>query len=308
MTYSIVARDPDTGQLGVGVQSHYFAAGAAVPWAEAGVGAVATQSVPDLGYGPRGLALMRDGVPAPEALARLIAGDEMAALRQVAMVDATGAVAVHTGAACVPVAQDGTAAEVSAQANMMLRDTVVPAMLAAFESTDGSLPRRILSALDAAEAERGDARGRQAAGILVVSGERSDAPWDQVVLDVRVDDNPDPLPELRRLVGMSEAATEMASTFPLLFAPGFDESMAGVVDEALATLDRSQAVYGPSNLEPTFWKTVLLVKAGRFDEARASLATCRSGRDEWGEFVTRLAPAGILPDAAMIDALLADPA
>jgi len=303
MTYSIIARDPETGQLGIGVQSHYFAAAAAVPWAEAGVGAVATQSVVELGYGPRGLALMRDGVSAPEALARLVAADEMAALRQVAMIDAAGEVAVHTGVGCVSVAQDATGAQVSVQANMMLRATVADAMLTVYGSTDGALVQRILAALDAAEAEGGDMRGRQSAGVLVVSGERSDSPWDHVLVNVRVDDSPAPLPDLRRLVDVGRAATEMAATFPLLFAAGFDDETQGVLEEALTTLDASQRVLGPANYEPTFWKSVLLAKAGRIDDARAALEQCRAGREEWAEFVTRLGPAGILPDAAVIEAL-----
>jgi uncharacterized Ntn-hydrolase superfamily protein len=307
MTYSIVARDPATGQLGIGVQSHYFAAGAAVPWAEAGVGAVATQSVPDLGYGPKGLALMRSGVSAPDALARLVAEDEMAPLRQVAMVDATGALAVHTGAACVPAAQDATGEQVSVQANMMLRDTVVAAMLTTYASSEGSLARRMLAALEAAEAEGGDARGRQAAGMLVVSGEQSDAPWDHVLLNVRVDDSDDPLTELRRLIGMSEGAAAMSSTFPLLFAPELDESTSTALEAALETLDRVQTTYGTGNYEPTFWKSVLLAKAGRIDAARAALATCRAGRPEWAEFVRHLGGSGIPHDPAIIDALLADP-
>jgi uncharacterized Ntn-hydrolase superfamily protein len=304
MTYSIVARDAETGQLAIGVQSHYFAAGAAVPWAEAGVGAVATQSVVELGYGPKGLALMRDGVSAPEALERLVAGDEMAALRQVAMIDASGEVAVHTGVGCVSVAQDATGPQVSVQANMMLRATVTDAMLTGYGSTDGALVHRILAALDAAEAEGGDARGRQSAGVLVVSGERSDRPWDHVLVNVRVDDSPAPLPDLRRLVEVGASAAEMATTFPLLFAPGFDETNRAALDEALTTLDRSQQIYGPANYEPTFWKSVLLAKAGRIDDARATLARCREGREEWAEFLTRLGPAGILPDIAVIDALI----
>jgi len=304
MTYSIVARDPDSGELGIGVQSHYFAAAAAVPWAEAGVGAVATQSVPELGYGPKGLALMRDGVSAPDALKQLVAADEMAPLRQVAMVDSSGEVGVHTGAGCVAIAQDLAAAQVSVQANMMLHPTVAEAMMSAYESTDDALVMRIIAALDAAEAEGGDARGRQAAGVLVVSGERSESPWDNVLVNVRVDDSTEPLPELRRLVGVGRAAGEMAGTFPLLFAPAFDDSTSGAVEDALMTLDRSQETMSPTNYEPTFWKAMLLAKAGRIEEARAALATCRSGRAEWGEFVSRMGPAGILPDPTVVAALL----
>jgi uncharacterized Ntn-hydrolase superfamily protein len=298
MTYSIVARDSDTGELGVAVQSHYFAAGAVVPWAEAGVGAVATQSVVDVAYGPKGLALMRDGVSAPDALSRLVAGDELAMLRQVAMIDASGDVAAHTGEGCVGVAQDKGGPQVSVQANMMLRATVADAMLNSFEATKGPLVQRILAALDAAEAEGGDVRGRQSAGVLVVGGERSESPWDHVVVNVRVDDSTAPLPELRRLVDVGISAAEMAATFPLLFAPAFDETTRAALDEALTTLDRSQQVYGPANYEPTFWKSVLLAKAGRIDDARAALARCREGREEWTEFVTRVSSAGILTDAA----------
>ncbi|HEX6312130.1 MAG TPA: DUF1028 domain-containing protein, partial [Acidimicrobiia bacterium] len=261
MTYSIVARDPRTGALGVAVQSHYFAAGAVVPWAEAGVGAVATQSVVDVGYGPRGLALMRKGVAAPEALARLVADDPMAPLRQVAMVDAAGRVGIHTGAGCVQEAVDGQGAEFSVQANMMLRPTVADAMRAAYEAAGDELPLRLLAALDAAEAEGGDARGRQSAGLLVVSGDRSDEPWNHVIADARVDDHPDPLVELRRVFETGRAAAAMAGTFPLLFAPEFGADSRPAFEEALTTLDRSQAVLG-DNHEPTFWKAVLLAKDG----------------------------------------------
>ncbi|MGH9030634.1 MAG: DUF1028 domain-containing protein [Acidimicrobiia bacterium] len=298
MTYSIVARDPRTGALGVAVQSHYFAAGAVVPWAEAGVGVVATQSVVDVGYGPRGLDLLRDGVSAPEALERLVAGDPMAPLRQVAMVDAAGDVAAHTGAGCVAEAVEARGAEVSVQANMMLRPTVADAMRAAYESTAADLPQRLLAALDAAEAEGGDARGRQSAGLLVVSGERSDEPWNQVITDVRVDDHPHPLDELRRLYETGRAAAAMAGTFPLLFAPGFDSETRQAFEEAMTTLDEAQAVLA-DNREPTFWKAVLLAKDGQADAARACLAVCCDSRAEWAQFVARLAPAGILGERAL---------
>ena len=304
MTYSIVARDPRTGALGVAVQSHYFAAGSVVPWAEAGVGAVATQSVVDIGYGPRGLARMREGVTAIEALERLVADDPMAALRQVAMVDANGGVATYPGPGCVGEAVDGQGAEFSVQANMMLRPTVADAMCAAFESTTEDLPVRLLAALDAAEAEGGDARGRQSAGLLVVSGERSDEPWNQVIADIRVDDHPRPLDELRRVFETGRAAAAMAGTFPLLFAPEFGAEARPAFEEALATLDEAQAVLG-DNAEPTFWKAVLLAKDGQVDAARACLAACRDSRPEWAEFVPRLGQSGILTEPAL-ESLRAD--
>ena len=302
MTYSIVARDPVTGSLGVGVQSHYFDVGMVVPWAEAGVGAVATQALADRGYGPRGLALMRDGVAAPDALAQLLAADELNFLRQVAMVDASGDAAAFTGEFCIAEAGEIVGQQVSVQANMMLRPTVWGAMFAAYERANGDLTDRILAALDAAEAEGGDVRGRQSAAILVVDGERSDAPWERVVIDVRVDDHPDPLYELRRLVAYARAFNEMGSVFDggLLFAPSIDESMTEALELTLGALARGQAVLG-DNREPSVWQAVLLLRAGREDEARVLLADAVAVHAGWAEFVRRLARAGMLPDD---DALL----
>lgn len=307
MTYSIVARDPLTGALGIGVQSAYFGAGGVVPWAEAGVGAVATQSVVEIGYGPRGLDLLREGKRATEALDTLVAQDPMEALRQVAIVDATGGVAVHTGAGCVAHAMHRTDDDVSVQANMMLRDTVADAMLAAYRDTSGDLAHRILAAMDAAQAEGGDARGEQAAGLLVVDGERSDEPWNHVLVDLRVDDSRAPLVELRRLVETGAAATAMASTFPLMFAPGFDDDESrGALDAALAALEGAQDVYGDTNLQPTFWRAVLLAKDGRVDDARAGLATCVAANPGFGTFLASVRDAGILPaePADLVDRLL----
>jgi uncharacterized Ntn-hydrolase superfamily protein len=308
MTYSIVARDPDTGALGIGVQSHSFDVGPVVPWAEAGVGAVATQSVVEVGYGPRGLDLMRRGVSAPDALVQLVAADELEVVRQVAMVDASGRVGVHTGAACVGAAGHRLGGEVSAQANMMVRDTVWDAMVDAYAyaSADGDLAARILAALDAAQAEGGDARGQQSAAILVVDGERSDTPWSHVLFDLRVDDSPQPLVELRRLVGYARAFRLVTGVFEggLLFAPTIDESMKAALEEALADLDAAQAVVG-DNREPTFWQGVLLAKAGRVDEARDRIRRARATNDQWPAFLRRLPASGLLPaDETLIGRLI----
>jgi uncharacterized Ntn-hydrolase superfamily protein len=295
MTYSVIARDPESGAMGVGVQSAYFAAGGVVPWAEAGVGAVATQSVVDVGYGPRGLTLMRDGASASDALASLVAEDEMEALRQVAMVDASGDVAVHTGARCVAQAGHRVGDNVSIQANMMLRDTVPDAMLDAFERSSGDLALRILATLDAAQDEGGDARGQQAAGIVVVDGERSDEPWNHVIVSLRVDDSDSPLDELRRLSTLGKAAGAMANTFPLLFAPSFEENR-DALEAALSTLEDAQRTYGEKNMQPTFWRGVLLAKDGRVDEARTLVAACIATNPGWGEYVHSVHDAGLLPE------------
>ena len=204
MTYSIVARDPETGQLGVAVQTGTFGVGTGVPWAEAGVGAVATQSITDHSYGPFGLELMKAGRPAADALAGLVAADENERFRQVGMVDAFGRAASHTGAGCIRdcghLVGDGCAV----QANMMARDTVWGAMATTYESATGTLARRLLAALDAAEAEGGDFRGPQSAAILVVQGEPTGFAWKGRVSNLRVDDHADPLGELRRLLDREE--------------------------------------------------------------------------------------------------------
>ena len=199
MTYSIVGRDPDTGELGVAVQSRAFNAGAAVAWAEAGVGAVATQSFTERRYGPRGLALLAEGRDPREALEELLGADENRDVRQVAFLDTHGRTAAHTGASCVPHAGDLSDANVSVQGNMLRSPTVWPAMREAFATTSGTLAERLLAALDAAEAAGGDYRGRQAAGLVVVAGEPDEQPSVERVFDLRVDDHEEPLRELRRL-------------------------------------------------------------------------------------------------------------
>jgi uncharacterized Ntn-hydrolase superfamily protein len=204
VTYSIVARDPETGELGVAVQTGTFGVGTGVPWAEAGVGAVATQSFTEHSYGPFGLDLMKAGRTAPEALAGLVASDSKQRFRQVGMVDAQGRSAAHTGDGCIRDCGHLVGDGFTVQANMMARDTVWRAMAAAYEGAAGSLARRLLAALDAAEAEGGDFRGAQSAAILVVKGEPTGFAWKGRVSNLRVDDHVDPLGELRRLLDREE--------------------------------------------------------------------------------------------------------
>jgi uncharacterized Ntn-hydrolase superfamily protein len=202
MTYSIVARDPATGELGAAVQSHWFSVGALCPWARPGVGAVATQSVVEPAHGPNGLDRLAAGAPAPDALRALLATDELAPLRQVGIVDAAGRVAAHTGERCIPCAGHVVGEHWACQANMMLRDTVPAAMSAAFEAAGGDLAERLMAALVGAEAEGGDVRGRQSAALVVVRPDGE--PW-QKRIDLRVDDHPDPVAELRRLLRLQRA-------------------------------------------------------------------------------------------------------
>ena len=202
-TYSIVARDAATGEMGVAVQSHWFSVGSIVSWAEAGVGAVATQSFVDPAYGPLGLEIMRNGKSAQQALDGLLASDPGLAVRQVAMVDAKGNVAAHTGKKCIPSAGHIAGEQFSVQANLMVNDAVWPAMAKAYREAKGELADRMLAALDAAQAAGGDIRGKQSAAILIVSGTPTGKSWVDRKMDLRVEDHPEPLKELRRLARVS---------------------------------------------------------------------------------------------------------
>ncbi|HSM37986.1 MAG TPA: DUF1028 domain-containing protein, partial [Candidatus Limnocylindrales bacterium] len=210
MTYSIVARDPLTGQFGVAVQSHFLGVGPVVPWLAAGVGAVATQASVNVALGPLGIDLLRNGRSASEALDALVAGDEAPQVRQLGIVDAAGRAAAHTGADCIPAAGHLVGDGFCVQGNLLLAETCWPAMADAYSAglRDGQpLVERLLLALEAAEAEGGDVRGRQSAAIKVVSaqaGERTRL-WDGLLMDIRIEDHPDPVPELRRLVSLQLA-------------------------------------------------------------------------------------------------------
>src|SRR2546430_3126228 len=206
MTYSIVARDKQTGELGVAVQSHYFQVGPTVPWALAGVGAVATQSMVNVSFGPLGIDYMRAGYAAEQALKALLAGDSEPQSRQVSLVDAQGNVATHTGEKCIPAAGHRIGDGFSCQANLMEKDTVWGAMFEAYTSARGPLAERMLAALDAAEAEGGDIRGQQSAAMVVVRGNPSGRSWEDRVIDIRVEDSPEPLKELRRLLHVKRAS------------------------------------------------------------------------------------------------------
>lgn len=297
MTYSIVARDPETGQFGVAVQSHFFSVGPIVPWAEAGVGAVATQAHVEVSYGPRGLELMRGGATAGRALAALVLSDKEADHRQVAIVDALGRVAAHTGDLCIAEAGDRQGEGVSVQANMMLNSTVPDAMLAAYEKASGDLAQRMLAAMDAAEAEGGDIRGKQSAAILVVRGRASDKPWNDRLIDLRVEDHPAPLTELRRLVEMRRGydAVERAE----------QAALQGELETAAAEYAKAEAGVG-DNVEASFWAGVSLAASGQEEQARALLAKSFARHDGWKELLRRLPAAGMFPDdPALIERLLA---
>jgi uncharacterized Ntn-hydrolase superfamily protein len=293
-TYSIVARDPATGEMGVAVQSHWFSVGSIVTWAEAGVGAVATQSFVDPGYGQRGLELMRKGVAAPEALQQLVAGDAQRDGRQVAMIDASGRVSAYTGKSAIAAAGHHVGRDYSVQANMMANPKVWPAMATAFESTKGDLADRMLAALEAAEKAGGDVRGRQSAAILIVKAKGSGRPWAGAdrVFDLRVDDNPSPVEELRRLIRLQRAYAH---------ANRGDELMTEQkVDLALKEYEAASRI-APEILELPFWHAVTLASIGREAEAAPIFKAVFAKEPIWAELLERLPAAGLFPnDPALI--------
>ena len=290
-TYSIVARDPATGELGVAVQSHWFSVGAIVPWAEAGVGAVATQSFVDPSYGRNGLDLMRGGTSAPDALKNLVAKDGGRDVRQVAMIDARGRVAAHTGSKDVPAAGHIVGRDYSVQANLMLNDRVWPAMSQAFESTKGDLADRMLAALDAAQAAGGDIRGRQSAALIVVTGKPTGRPWLDRTFDLRVDDSVEPLRELRRLVVLQRAYNHMNAG---------DLAVERKENDRALREYRAAAALVPTNLEMVYWHAVALVNMGRVDQSLPLFRRVFRRDRKWVTLTPRLAGVGLLPNDKQI--------
>jgi len=286
-TYSIVARDPATGELGVAVQSHWFSVGSIVTWAEAGVGAVATQSFVEPSYGPLGLEAMRRGEEPRAALDRLTAADPHPDVRQVAFVDARGRVAAHTGENCIPGAGHVTGDGYSVQANLMLTDDVPQAMARAYGEATGPLAERLLAALEAAQRAGGDIRGKQSAALLVVRARASEKPWTDRLIDLRVEDDDHPLAELGRLLRLHRAYEMMNRG---------DEAMAaGEMDRALAEYAAAEEMF-PENDEFVFWHAVTLVTNGRLEQALPLFDRAFRMNPNWELLVPRLPGVGQLPD------------
>ena len=286
-TYSIVCRDPATGELGVAVQSHWFSVGPIVAWAEAGVGAVATQSFVDPSYGKNGLDLMRGGKSAPDTLKELLAKDEAREVRQVAMIDAQGRVDAFTGKNDIQAAGHIVGKDFSVQANLMLNERVWPAMSHAFESTKGDLAERMLAALDAAQAAGGDIRGRQSAALIVVTGKPTGQAWKDRIFDLRVDDSPQPLRELRRLVRLQRAYNHM-NAGDLAVEKKDNEG-------ALREYSAAEKLV-PDNAEMIYWHAVALVNMGRVDDSLPLFRKVFAMDRNWITLTPRLPKSGLLPD------------
>ncbi|MCV7065577.1 DUF1028 domain-containing protein [Mycolicibacterium farcinogenes] len=295
MTYSIVARDPETGQLGVACQSHFFAPGASVTWAEPGVGAIATQAFLDGRYGGEGMQLLRSGAPAGEVLDQLLGADSHPEVRQVALVGVNGDAASWTGKACIAAAGAIADGPVSVQGNMLDNDTVLAEMLAAYHAAAGELAERMLSALEAAERAGGDIRGSQGAALVVVDGFGADQPWNHKPVDLRVEDHADPVAELGRLLRYRRAFDAVSGT---MFAPGlmigsYVEPAPGDLDTALSGLIAAEEVM-EGNPEARFWRGVLLARSGSLAAARAELAGPLNANPRLHRFLGQLAAAGFL--------------
>lgn len=287
-TFSIVAWDPATGNLGVAVQSHWFSVGTVVTWGEAGVGVVATQSFADPAYGPRGLDLMRSGLDAGDALDALLRVDEGRDVRQVAYVDASGHVAAYTGKKCIEFAGHHVGENYSVQANMMHGDRVVPAMANAFEAAEGDLAERLLAALKAAQREKGDIRGKQSAAMLIVKGESTGRSWADRVLELRIEDHHQPIEELARLLQIHRA---------------YEHMNAGDVAVEKGDLELARREYSaagtlaPENLEVRYWQAVTLATTGHLEEALPLFRHVFAADARWVELTSRLVKPGLIPNS-----------
>jgi uncharacterized Ntn-hydrolase superfamily protein len=285
MTYSIVARDPETGEMGVAVQSHYFSVGSIVGWAEAGVGAVATQALVNTSLGPLGLARMRAGESPFQAMDALLDADGGQVYRQVAFLNAAGEVATYTGAKCIAEAGHLTGDGFSVQANMMLNVTVWPAMAAAFNTASGPLAERLIMALAAAQDAGGDVRGQQSASLLVVRGEPTDKPWNDRLIDLRVEDHVRPVAELKRLLRLHRAYSHMDA--------GEVATEKGDAARAMQEYGAAGAMF-PDNIEMKFWHAVALANLGRIDEALPLFKSVFVQDPNWRTLAARLPVTGVL--------------
>lgn len=284
-TYSIVARDPNTGEMGVAVQSHWFSVGSIVSWGEAGVGVVATQSFVNPSFGQRGLEMLKQGMTAQEVVDLLIASDEGRDFRQLAIVDAKGNSAAYTGSKCIPEAGHIVGDNYCVQANLMLSNLVWSEMSKAFESSDGPLAERLIAALEAAQNVGGDIRGQQSAAILVVKGESTGKLWEDRYIDLRVEDHPEPVKEIKRLLKVFRAYEHMNN----------GDLAVEKNDMKLAMEHYSAAMkMFPENLEMKYWTAVTLVNNNELQEALPIFKEIFSADDNWRKLTPRLIKVGML--------------
>jgi uncharacterized Ntn-hydrolase superfamily protein len=285
-TFSIVARDPKTGEMAVAVQSHWFSVGTVVAWGEAGVGVVATQSFVNKSFGIRGLDLLKQGKSPQEALDILLSDDTGKEVRQVAILDTLGRVATHTGKNCIDAAGQINGENFSVQANMMLNDKVWPAMAAAWKKNEQlQLPERIMEVMKAAQAAGGDIRGKQSAVLMIFAPRKTKEPWNDKEIDLRVDDSKEPVKELERLLSVHRAYEHMNQGD--LYTEKND--MANAMKEYNAAMKQF-----PDNLEMKYWTAITLANNKQVDKALPMLKTIYSKDPNWRELTRRLPKVGLL--------------
>ncbi|MGD8307370.1 MAG: DUF1028 domain-containing protein [Ignavibacteria bacterium] len=284
-TYSIVAMDPETGEMGIAVQSHWFSVGSIVAWGEAGVGVIATQSFVNVSFGPRGLQMMKDGMTAPEVVDKLIELDEGRDVRQLAILDVNGNVQAYTGKNCIPEAGHIVGKNFSVQANLMLSDKVWRAMYDAFEYSTGPLAERMIAALEFAEWVGGDIRGKQSASILVVKGTSTGKVWEDRLIDLRVEDHPEPVKEIKRLLKVHRAYEHMNR--------GDLAVEHGDMELAMQEYSAAEEMF-PENEEMKYWHAVTLVNNGDLDNALPLFKEVFSKNTDWKILTPRLIPIGLL--------------
>jgi len=274
-----VAYDAETGEMGVAVQSHWFQVGPIVAWGKAGVGVVATQSFVDPAYGPKGIALMENGVPADDALSILLKQDNGEAFRQVAILDVHGNISAHTGSKCIQSAGDHQGKTYSVQANLMANDNVVPEMAKAFEKATGPLAERMVAAMEAAEAAGGDIRGKQSAALLVVKAESNGNVWQDNLVDIRIDDHPEPLKELRRILTVHRAYEHMNA--------GDVAVEHNNMDEAMSQYNAAMEMF-PNNEEMKYWTAITLANIGEIGKALPMFKEVFDQNENWRTLTPRL--------------------
>ncbi len=295
-TYSIVALDSVTGEMGVAVQSHWFSVGTLVAWGEAGVGVVATQSFINASFGLRGLNLLKKGLTPQQAIDSLIASDEGRAVRQLAILDIKGNAAAFTGENCIQFAGHKVSKNYSVQANLMISNKVWPAMATAFENSKGRLAERLLAALEAAQNEGGDIRGKQSAAILVVKGKSTGKVWADRLVDLRVDDSTEPLKELSRLLKVHRAYEHMNN--------GDLAVENGNMKLAMKEYASAEKMF-PENEEMKFWHAVTLTNIGKLEEALPYFKKIFEVNNNWAILIPRLVKAKLLNvDKASLNRIL----
>ena len=284
-TFSIVAIDKEAGEMGVAVQSHWFSVGSIVAWAEPGVGAVATQSLVNVSFGQRGLELLESGMEPQKALEEFLKSDEGKSFRQVSIINTEGNIATHTGEKCIADASHIIGENYSVQANMMLNSKVVPAMSEAFKNSSGPLAERMIGSMKAAQIAGGDIRGQQSASLLIVKTESSGKLWLDRLIDLRVEDHPEAVNEIARLVKVYRAYEHM-NNGDLAIETNNEEL-------ALKEYNAAQEMF-PENLEMQYWTAVSLANIGKMDEAITIFRKVFNTDKNWHTLTSRIIDNGLL--------------